>query len=312
MSRYLITGGAGFIGSHIAKHLVAQGEDVRIIDNFSTGLRENLSDIMDSIELIEGDIRDIEIMPGAMKYVDYCLHQAALPSVPRSVEDPYTSNDININGTLNTLLAARDAGIKRFVTASSSSVYGDSLVLPKKEDMPTNPLSPYALSKLASEQYTCMFYALYGMPTVALRYFNVFGTRQNPDSPYAAVVPIFIDAMMDDKPATVHGDGEQSRDFCYIDNVVSANILACSAPVEQAAGKVFNIACGERHTINDLVTKLNELLDKQLAPTHTSPRQGDVRDSVADITLARQHLGYEPLVGFGEGLERTIRWFQER
>jgi len=312
MSKYLITGGAGFIGSHIAKHLVAHGEEVRVIDNFTTGLRENLSDIMDSIELVEGDIRDTEIMPTVMTGMDYCLHQAALPSVPRSVEDPYTSNDININGTLNTLLAARGAGIKRFVTASSSSVYGDSLVLPKKEDMPTNPLSPYALSKLASEQYTRMFHALYGMPTVALRYFNVFGTRQNPDSPYAAVVPIFIDAMMDGRPATVHGDGEQSRDFCYIDNVVSANILACSAPAEQVAGKAFNVACGERRTINDLVKKLNELLGKQIAPVHTSPRKGDVRDSLADIALARQYLGYKTLVGFGEGLEKTVRWFQER
>ena len=312
MSKYLITGGAGFIGSHIAKYLVAHGEEVKIVDNFMTGLRENLSDIMDSIELIEGDIRDAELMPKVMKGVDYCLHQAALPSVPRSVEDPGTSNDININGTLNALLAARDAGIKRFVTASSSSVYGDSLVLPKKEDMPTNPLSPYALTKLAAEQYTRMFHALYGMPTVALRYFNVFGTRQNPDSQYAAVVPIFIDLMMNDKPATVHGDGEQSRDFCYVDNVVSANILSCSAPAERVAGKAFNVACGERHTINDLVEKLNELLEKQIAPVHTSPRQGDVRDSLADIACAKEDLGYEPLVGFSEGLENTVRWFRER
>lgn len=310
MAMYLITGGAGFIGSHIVKHLVEHGKEVRVIDNFLTGSRDNLRDVADSIDLIEGDIRDTGLMRDAMRGVRYCLHQAALPSVPRSVEDPATSNEINISGTLNTLLAARDAHVERFVFASSSSVYGDSAVLPKREDMSPQALSPYAVTKLAGEQYTRVFHSLYGMPTVCLRYFNIFGAGQNPDSPYAAVIPIFISAMMHGKPATVHGDGEQSRDFCYVDNAVAANMLACSTPAERVAGKVFNIACGERFSINDLVRNLNELLDEEIEPVHTPPREGDVRDSLADITLAKDYLGYKPLVRFGEGLKHTVTWFQ--
>jgi UDP-N-acetylglucosamine 4-epimerase len=310
MAIYLVTGGAGFIGSHLVKHLVERGEEVRVVDSFLTGSRDNLSDVMEGIELIEGDIRDVELMRKAMTGVNYCLHQAALPSVPRSIEDPALSNDINVNGTLNLLLAARDAGVERFVYASSSSVYGDSPALPKQEDMPARPLSPYAINKLAGELYARVFHSLYGVPTVCLRYFNVFGPGQNPDSPYAAVVPIFISAIADGKPPTVHGDGEQSRDFCYVDNSVAANLLACSAPAERVAGGVFNIACGERHTINELLKNLNEIMGKQIESAHTAPRSGDVRDSMADITLARRDLGYDATVRFAEGLRRTVEWFQ--
>lgn len=310
MAIYLITGGAGFIGSHIVANLVSRGEKVRVVDNFLTGSPENLRDVIRDIELSEGDIRDVKLIRKAMSGVTYCLHQAALPSVPRSIEDPYLSNDINANGTLNVLLSARDAGVKRFVYASSSSVYGDSPVLPKQEDMPVRPLSPYAISKLAGELYTRAFHSLYGLPTVSLRYFNVFGPRQTPDSPYAAVIPIFISAMARGKPATVHGDGEQSRDFCYVDNVVTANILACSSPVERVAGRVFNVACEERHTINELVSSLNEIIGRKVRPVYMPARNGDIKHSMADITLAKHHLGYETSVHFDEGLRRTVSWFQ--
>jgi nucleoside-diphosphate-sugar epimerase len=306
MATYLVTGGAGFIGSHLTRTLVGRGEKLRVLDNFLTGLRENLSDVENDIELIEGDIRDAELVCKAMQGVRYCLHQAALPSVPRSIEDPAESNDINVNGTLNVLLAARDEGVERFVYASSSSVYGNSPTLPKSEDMPTQPISPYAINKLAGELYAHAFHSLYGLPTVSLRYFNVFGPGQNPDSAYAAVVPLFISAMADDRPATVHGDGEQSRDFCYVDNVVSANLLACTAPPEKAAGKVFNIACGQRFTINTLVQNLNEILGKNIEAAHTESREGDVKDSLADITRAEEGLGYTPLIRFDEGLRRTV------
>jgi nucleoside-diphosphate-sugar epimerase len=312
MAAYVVTGGAGFIGSHAVRRLVAQGEKVIVVDNFLTGSRDNLADVIESIELIEGDIRDADLMRETMKNVNYCLHQAALPSVPRSIEDPATANDINATGTLNVLLAARDAGIDRFVYASSSSVYGDSTALPKREDMMPHPLSPYAVNKLTGEYYARVFYSLYGVPTVCLRYFNVFGPGQRPDSPYAAVVPIFISAMMDGKAATIHGDGEQSRDFCHVDNAVAANMLACSAPAQQVAGGVFNIACGERYTINELVNTLNSILGRKIKPIHTRPREGDVRDSMADITLARNELGYEPSVRFAEGLRHTVKWFQEK
>ncbi len=311
MALYLVTGGAGFIGSHIVKTLIARGEQVRVIDNFLSGSRDNLRDVIDSIELVEGDIRDAESMHRVMDGVKYCLHQAALPSVPRSIEDPVMSNEINVDGTLNALLAAKEAGVERFVYASSSSVYGNSPVLPKHEEMPTHPLSPYAICKLAGELYTIVFHSIYGLPTVCLRYFNVFGPGQRPDSPYAAVVPIFTSLMLEDRPATVHGDGEQTRDFCYVDNVVSANLLACSAPAEEVSGKVLNIACEERYTINELVGRLNALLGKKIEPVHTPSRDGDVRDSMADIGLARRHLGYEPQVRFDEGLSRTVKWSQK-
>lgn len=309
MTAYLVTGGAGFIGSHIVKRLVEQGEKVRVLDNFLTGSKRNLEDVLDGIEMIEGDIRDSGMVRRAMSGIRYCLHQAALPSVPRSIEDPLTSHDINVNGTLTMLLAAREEGVERFVYASSSSVYGNLPVLPKSEDLPTRPLSPYAINKLAGELYVRSFYSLYGLQTVSLRYFNVFGPGQDPQSPYAAVVPLFISAMEKDLPATIHGDGLQSRDFCYVDNVVSANLLACTAPAERASGKAFNVACGERYSIIELFNRLNELMGKRIEPVHTPPRNGDVRDSLADISQARQALGYEPLVGFAEGLRRTVEWF---
>ena len=312
MAAYLVTGGAGFIGSHAVRCLLARGEEVIVVDNFLTGSHDNLADVIENIELIEGDIRDLQLMRKTMRKARYCLHQAALPSVPRSIEDPATANDINATGTLNVLLAARDAGIDRFVYASSSSVYGDSPVLPKREDMTPGPLSPYAVNKLTGEYYARVFHSLYGLPTVCLRYFNVFGPGQRPDSPYAAVVPIFIAEMADGRPATIHGDGEQSRDFCYVDNAVAANMLACSAPVERVAGRVFNVACGERHTINELVESLNTILGTQIKPAHIQSREGDVRDSLADITLAGNGLGYEPSIRFAEGLRHTVKWFQEK
>jgi nucleoside-diphosphate-sugar epimerase len=311
MAKYLVTGGAGFIGSHIVRRLVAQGDQVSVVDNFLTGSRSNLSGVLDKVELIEGDIRDAELMRDVMKGVEYCLHEAALPSVPRSVEDPATSNEINVDGTLNVFLAAKEAGVKRVVYASSSSVYGDSPTLPKHEELPTRPLSPYAITKLAGELYANAFHSLYGAPIVSLRYFNVFGPGQRPDSPYAAVIPIFLSLMTAGKPATIHGDGEQTRDFCYVDNVVSANLLACSAPAEEVSGRVFNVACEERHTINELVAGLNDLLGVNVEPVHTTPREGDVRDSLADITRARRHFGYDPAVKFAEGLDLTVKWFQE-
>ena len=310
MATYLVTGGAGFIGPHIVRRLVARGEKVRVVDNFLTGSRDNLGDIIDRIELIEGDIRDAELMRKLMKGARYCLHHAALPSVHQSIQDPMTSNEINITGTLNTLLAAKEAKVERFVYASSCAVYGDSQDLPKRENMPAEPFSPYAIGKLAGEKYTRAFYSLYGMPTVCLRYFNIFGPGQSPDSPYAAVIPIFISAMLADRPATVHGDGEQTRDFCYVDNVVSANLLACSAPAERVAGKVFNVASEKSYTINQLVENLNAIIGKEVKPIHTPPRNGDIRESAADISLARQYLGYVPSVGFTEGLDSTVRWFQ--
>jgi nucleoside-diphosphate-sugar epimerase len=311
MAKYLVTGGAGFIGSHIVRRLVSQGDQVAVIDNFLTGSRDNLDAVIDSVDLIEGDIRDAELLRDVMKDVEYCLHQAALPSVPRSVEAPVTSNEINVDGTLNVFLAAKEAGVKRVVYASSSSVYGNSPTLPKHEEMPPQPLSPYAITKLAGELYAATFHEIYGVPIVSLRYFNVFGPGQRPDSPYAAVIPIFLSLMAKGKPATVHGDGEQTRDFCYVDNVVSANLLACSAPAEKVSGKAFNVACEERHTINELVAGLNELLGVQIEPVHTPPRKGDVRDSLADISCAKRHFGYDPAIKFSEGLGLTVKWFQE-
>jgi len=310
MAKYLVTGGAGFIGSHIVKRLVAQGDEVTVLDNFLTGSRENLQEVIGDIELIEGDIRDAELVGRTMKGIRFCLHQAALPSVPLSIEDPMTSNEINVSGTLNILLSAKESGVERFVFASSCAIYGDSPVTPKREETPTRPLSPYAVGKLAAEQYAQAFHSLYDLPTVCLRYFNIFGAGQNPNSPYSAVIPIFISLMNAGKPAVVHGDGEQSRDFCHVDNVVSANLLACSAPVERVGGRVFNIACGQRHTINEIAAKLNKILRTEIAPQHAAARKGDVRDSLADITLAMQLLGYDPAVRLGEGLSRTVKWIQ--
>lgn len=308
MSRYLVTGGAGFIGSHIVHRLVSDGCPVRVLDNFTTGKRENIADVMDRIELMEGSIADLDTVRTAMRGVDYVLHQAALPSVPRSVEDPIASNLANIDGTLNVLVAARDAGAKRVVYASSSSVYGDSPTMPKREDMPPNPLSPYALTKLAGEFYCRVFYTIYGLETVSLRYFNVFGPRQDPASQYAAVIPRFVTAMLAGEQPVIYGDGTQTRDFTFVGNNVEANLLACTAP--GAAGKVFNIACGERYSLLDLVNMINRLLGTDIQPRFEPGRPGDVKHSLADISRAAETLGYSPSVGFEDGLREVVEWLK--
>ena len=309
MTRYLVTGGAGFIGSHLVEALIRAGEEVRVLDNFSTGRAENLGGLRQSMELVEGDIRSYHLVLEAMRGVDFVLHQAALPSVPRSVRDPITSADVNIIGTINVLHAAKEAGVTRVVAASSSSVYGDNPSLPKREDMCPRPLSPYAVSKLAGEQYCQTFWHIYGLETVAIRYFNVFGPRQNPGSQYAAVIPRFITALLHDEALTMHGDGTQSRDFTYVENVVRANLLACTAP--DAPGQVFNVACGERHSLLDLVDELAAVCGRRADVVHTASRAGDVQHSQADITLARTVMGYEPVMGFAEGLQRTVDWYTD-
>ncbi|MBA7465688.1 UDP-N-acetylglucosamine 4-epimerase [subsurface metagenome] len=308
MALYLVTGGAGFIGSNIVEELVKRGEKVRIVDDFSTGRRENIVGFKDSVELIEGDLRDWEIVKRAMKGVDFVLHQGALPSVERSIEDPLTTTKVNIMGTLNVLLAARKVKVKRVVYASSSSVYGDTPTLPKKEGMKTNPQSPYAVTKLIGEEYCRIYYSIYGLETVCLRYFNVFGPRQDPGSQYAAVIPKFITLMLKGKSPPIYGDGEQSRDFTFIDNVVEANLQTCTA--KGAPGEVFNIAYSKRVTINELVERLNKILQTRIEPTYQSPRKGDVRHSLADISQAGKTLHYSPEIGFDEGLEKTVQGFK--
>ncbi len=306
---YLVTGGAGFIGSHLVDALLERGHTVRVMDNLVTGRRENLAHVLDKIEFFEDSITDLDAVRRAMDGVDYVLHQAAIPSVPRSVADPIASNDSNVTGTLNVLLAARDAGVKRVVYAASSSAYGDVESEYKAEDMTPRPLSPYAVSKLAGEYYCQVFHHVYGLETVALRYFNVFGPRQDPTSQYAAVIPIFITALLEGRPPTVHGDGLQTRDFTYVANVVEANLLACHA--EGVSGEVFNIACGQKYSILELVDVLNELMGSRIEPVHTPPRPGDIRHSRADISKARRMLGYRPTVDFREGLSRTIEWYRD-
>lgn len=308
MVLYLVTGGAGFIGSNICQQLLKRRESVRILDDFSTGKRENIVGFKDNVELVEGDLRDREIVKRAMAGVDFVLHQGALPSVERSIKDPLTTTQVNIMGTLNVLLAAREAKVKRLVYASSSSVYGDTPTLPKKEGMKTNPQSPYAVTKLIGEEYCRIYYSIYGLETVCLRYFNVFGPRQDPGSQYAAVIPRFITLMLKGKSPPIYGDGEQSRDFSFIDNVVEANLRACKA--KAAPGEVLNIACGKRITINGLVERLNKILQTRIEPTYESPRKGDVRHSLADISQARKTLHYSPEIRFEEGLERTVQWFR--
>ncbi|HTX17035.1 MAG TPA: SDR family oxidoreductase [Bacteroidota bacterium] len=309
MATYLITGGAGFIGSNIVGELVRKGESVRVLDNFSTGKRENLLPFNGRIEIIEGSLTDMETVKEAMGGIDYVLHEGALPSVPRSVEQPINSNDVNVGGTLNILVAARDEGVKRVVLASSSSVYGDTEVMPKVETMRPAPLSPYAVSKLTGELYARVFSQLYGLQTVVLRYFNVFGPRQNPDSQYSAVIPKFINAMIHGKRPTIFGDGLQSRDFSYVENVVDANLLSATAPPTN--GEVLNIACQESHTLLDLVRVLNDLLGKHIEPEFKPTRQADVRHSLADISLAREVIGYKPKVRWEEGLQKTLVWYQQ-
>ncbi|MHC5034607.1 MAG: SDR family oxidoreductase [Planctomycetota bacterium] len=307
MSTYLVTGGAGFIGSHIVDALLAEGHRVRVLDNFATGRRENLAHVMDKIELIEGDVRDQEAVHRAVQGAEYVLHQAALPSVPRSIKDPLATHEVNATGTLNILLAARESGVKRVVYASSSSVYGDTPELPKREDMTPRPKSPYAVSKLAGEHYCQAFWEAYGLETVCLRYFNVFGPRQAPDSPYAAVIPLFISALLNGGRPRIYGDGEQTRDFTFVANVVQANLLAATAP--EAAGAVCNVACGKRTSLLALLTMLGELVDKTPDPVCEDPRPGDVRHSLASIEQAGHSLGYEPRETLQDGLRRTCLLF---
>jgi nucleoside-diphosphate-sugar epimerase len=304
----LVTGGAGFIGSHLVERLVRDGKKVRVMDNFVTGKRENLKNI-EKIDLVEGDILDLEMVRKAVDGVEVVFHQAALRSVPLSVDDPLPSNDVNIRGTLNILLASRDAGIKRVVYASSSSVYGDSFRLPKTEDQACAPISPYAVSKLAAENYCSVFTKVYGLETISLRYFNVFGPRQDPRSQYAAVIPKFISRALKGKPLEVHGDGLQSRDFTYIDDVVQANVLAAAA--EKGAGEMFNVACGKAYSILDLIASLSRILGKDLRWVHTPSRHGDVRHTLADISKARKMLGYKVQAEFEQGLNETYRYLSE-
>ena len=311
MSNVLVTGGAGFIGSNLTEALLQKGHIVRVLDDFSTGKRENL--IFDkkypSVEVIEGDIRDLRTCQKAIKGTEYIFHQAALPSVQRSVEDPETSNAVNVGGTLNILLAAKEIGVKRVIYASSSSIYGDTPTLPKHEEMPSHPLSPYALQKYIGEQYCRLFYQLYGLETISLRYFNIFGPKQDPNSLYSAVIPKFIDALLKGSPPTIFGDGEQSRDFTYIENVVQANLLAMST--EHLHGEAINIACGERTSLNQLLNVLKRILGSKLSPIYQEPRQGDVRHSLADIRRGKQILNYEPKVGIEIGLKKTVEFFQK-
>src|SRR5687768_15339559 len=307
MSSYLVTGGAGFIGSHLSEELVRQGERVRVVDSFITGKRDNLKHIP-GVELIEGDLADLAVAQRAVAGVDYVLHQAAIPSVPRSVQDPITSNRANIDASLNVLVAARDAGVRRLVYAGSSSAYGDTPTLPKVETMGTAPRSPYALQKLVAEQYCQMFTRLYGLETVTIRYFNVFGPRQDPSSPYSGVISLFIRALVEGRQPTIYGDGEQTRDFTYVANVVDGVLRACTAP--DASGEVINVATGGRISLNQLFEALNRLTGAGVEPIYADTRAGDVRDSQADIGKAGRLLGYEPIVGFEQGLEKTVEWFR--
>jgi nucleoside-diphosphate-sugar epimerase len=305
VASYLVTGGAGFIGSHLAEELLRRGHRVRVVDSLITGKRRNLESIP-AAEFMEGDLAEPAVAEQAAAGMDYVLHQAAIPSVPRSVDDPATSNRANITATLNVLLAARKAGVKRLVYAGSSSAYGDTPTLPKHEGMPTNPQSPYALQKLVGEQYCQMFTKLYGFPTVTTRYFNVFGPRQDPGSPYSGVISLFATAVLEGRSPIIHGDGGQTRDFTYIANVVDGVLRACDAP--NVAGEVINVATGGRISLNDLLRVLSGLAQTNVSPIHKEPRAGDVRDSQADISKARTLLGYQPIVSFEEGLQRTLEW----
>lgn len=311
--KYLVTGGAGFIGSNLTEALLLRGESVVVLDNFSTGLRHNLRPFRkfgDRFKLIEGDLRDLDTCREACRAVDYVLHQGALGSVPRSIAHPLTTNENNVTGTLNIFIAARDEGVKRVVFASSSSVYGNSKTLPKVETMIPAPISPYAASKNICEMYGSIFYDLYGIEIIALRYFNVFGRRQDPNSAYAAVIPLFVKALLNNQRPKIFGDGKQSRDFSYIDNVIEANILASQAP-DNACGKVFNIACGRQTALIDLYHKICDLLDIHIEPKYEPSRAGDVKHSLADIALAKKHLGYEAKIDVFTGLELAIDWYKE-
>jgi nucleoside-diphosphate-sugar epimerase len=310
MAVYLITGIGGFIGSSLARELLQRGERVRGVDNFSTGKRQNLAPILGQIDFREADVLDLDAMKSACSGADYVLHQAAIPSVPKSVLDPIGSNRANVDGTVNLLVAARDARVKRVIYAASSSVYGDTPTLPKHESMTPDPISPYAVAKLASERYMISFYRCYGLETVALRYFNIFGPRQDPSSPYSGVLAKFVTQMLSGQQPTIFGDGEQSRDFTYIDNAVEANLLACKAPAGQAAGKVFNVATGRQVTLNETFKLLQGLTSYSGSPIYGAERGGDIKHSLADISLAEEHLGYKPKVSFEDGLRKTVDWYR--
>ncbi len=311
---YAVTGGAGFIGSHVVERLLREGRRVRAVDDFSSGKRENLESARAAaggagdLEILEGTLADPDFARRAVEGASFVLHQAAVPSVPRSVAEPLRTHAANATGTLNVLQASRESGVRRFVYASSSSAYGDTPTLPKIESMPTSPLSPYAIQKLAGEQYARVFHALYGLPTVSLRYFNVFGPRQDPKSEYAAVIPKFITAIARGARPTIYGDGGQTRDFCFVDNTVDANLLACTAG-ESALGRAYNVACARRVSLLDLVRLINEILGTSVAPLHAEARPGDVRHSLADISAAKDQLGYEVKVDLEAGLRRTVAWF---
>ncbi|HEX6792036.1 MAG TPA: SDR family oxidoreductase [Candidatus Krumholzibacteria bacterium] len=308
MATYLVTGGAGFIGSNIVDELLRRGQRVRVLDDFSTGREENVADFAARVELIRGDVRDEDTVDAAVRGVDYVVHQAALASVPRSIVDPVANNQVNVQGTLNILVAAKRHDVRRVVYASSSSVYGDSAELPKVESMTPNPKSPYAVAKLAAEYYCRVYGELHALPTVSLRYFNVFGPRQDPGSQYSAVIPLFVKALLEGRSPAIHGDGEQSRDFTFISNVVNANLLACEAKISGA--RVYNIACGGRYTLNQLFAALRARIGSDAEPVYGPPRPGDVKHSMAGIDRIQQELGYRVDVGFEEGIDRTVQWYQ--
>jgi len=311
MAKYLVTGGAGFIGSNIVKRLLESGEFVRVVDNFSTGRRENIEEFIvnSNFELIEGDLIDLDTARKSVKDIDFVLHQAAIPSVPRSIENPLKSTNANVIGTLNLLIAARDEGVKKFVYASSSSIYGDSPKLPKKEDFPINPISPYSLTKYAGERYAQLFWQIYKLPTISLRYFNVFGPKQDPHSQYAAVIPKFIGALLRREKPVIYGNGKQTRDFTYVDNVVEANLLAAKS--EKGFGEVFNIACGKEISLNQLLQLLQEIIGVKIKPEYTAPRPGDILHSRAEISKAKKILNYTPKTELKEGLIKTVEWFKQ-
>lgn len=313
MKKFLVTGGAGFIGSNIVKYILANNKgEVRILDDLSSGKMKNIEPVMDSIEFVKGDIRDKKCVRQAVKNIDYILHLAAIPSVPRSVAYPDITNDVNINGILNLLIAARDADVERFVFSSSSSIYGDSEVMPKLETMTPNPISPYGIHKLTGEYYCKVFYQLYGLKTVALRYFNVFGPSQDPKSEYAAVIPKFITMVLHAHNPTIFGDGEQTRDFTFVENVIKANLLSCETENKKAFGNFFNIACGAKISLNDLVKMINTVLDKNIEPVYLDPRQGDIKHSLAGVAKAEDILGFIPQIALEQGLKLTIDWYRKQ
>jgi UDP-glucose 4-epimerase len=308
MSVYVVTGGGGFIGSHIVEELLGRNETVRVLDNFSTGKHENVEPFADRAEIIEADIAEAKNLAEFLKGADYVIHQAAIPSVPKSMIDPVKSHHANVDGTLKLLVACREAGVKRVVYASSSSLYGDSPTLPKHEGMMPNPLSPYGAQKLFGEMYCQVFTRAYGLETVSLRYFNVFGPRQDATSQYSGVLALFIPAVLQGRKPTIYGDGLQSRDFTYVKNVAEANLIACKAA--GVAGQVFNVACGDRITVNSMLQQINTVTGKDITPIYAEPRSGDIKHSQADITRAKEHLGYQPKVSFAEGLRNTIEWYR--